>query len=513
MTPRTKYADSSGHSIAYQTIGAGPVDVVFIQGMMSHLDLQWCDPLFAGFLRRLGDSCRLTVMDQRGVGLSDACASVPSIDERAADLAAVADACGAEKMFVIGQCHGGPPAIVYAAAHPERVAGLILMSTFAKGTTDPDEPGALSEDEFANWMGLTDNWGEGHSLAYFTPSRAEGRVYRHLYATFERAALSRGMARAAIASTLEIDVTAALRCIRVPTLVLHCTDDWMPASSGKYLAASIPGATFVELEGADHAPFIGAGSKAVGDHLLEFIGNHSSMAPAPPERFGAMVMTDMVGSTQMVARIGDADWAEMLTRHDAAVRDDIDANHGEYVQFTGDGYLAKFDSCEDALRCATAQQRTAANFGLTIRCGVHAGGYQPAGQYTIGLTTIIASRLMDAAEGGSILVSEVVSAAVAGAGFQFGPIRRYTLKGVESAIGAAELKSLDQDPLVNRWRPDDGLASRSPSRRDRIIIAGAKRFPRAAHVVSRAKAQKPSPKTTTGKRPLDFLFGRGAPRS
>ena len=485
MPPRTRYADSGGYSIAYQTVGDGPIDVLFIQGMISHLDLQWCDPLYAGFLRRLAGSCRLVVMDQRGVGLSDACVSVPSIDERASDMAAVADAVGAEKMFIIGQCHGGPPAIVYAASHPERVAGLILMSTFAKGTTNPDEAGAFSEDDFANWMRIAEQWGEGRSLAYFMPSRDEGRLYRQLYATFERAALSRGMARAAVASTLEIDVTAALQCIRVPTLVMHCTDDFMPVSSGKYLAASIPGADFVELDGADHAPFIGSGSQAVADHLLEFIGKQRDLAQPPQERFGAIVMTDIVASTETAARIGDAEWAELLVRHDAAVRDDIDLHHGECIQFTGDGYLAKFDSCEDALRCAVAQQRTAAEFGLTIRCGVHAGGYQPAGQYAIGLTTIIASRLMDVAEDGTILVSDVVSAAVAGGGFQFGTGRQYKLKGIDQNVGAAELTPSDQHPLINRWRPNDAGRGSGQHAADRLLVAGARRFSRVAHVASR----------------------------
>jgi pimeloyl-ACP methyl ester carboxylesterase/class 3 adenylate cyclase len=485
MPPRTKYADSGGHSIAYQTVGDGPVDILFVQGMISHLDLQWCDPLYAAFLRRLAGPCRLILMDQRGVGLSDASDSVPSIDERASDMAAVAEAVGAKKMFIMGQCHGGPPAIVYAASHPERVAGLILMSTFAKGTTNPDEPGSFSEADFASWMRVAEQWGEGRSLAYFMPSRDEGRLYRQLYATFERAALSRGMARAAVASTLDIDVTAALQCVRVPTLVMHCTDDFMPVDSGKYLAASIPGADFIELEGADHAPFLGSGSHAVADHLLEFIGKHRDLAQPPSERFGAIVMTDMVASTETAARLGDEKWAELLVRHDAAIRDDIDTHHGECVQFTGDGYLAQFDSCEDALRCAAAQQRTAADFGLRIRCGVHAGGYQPAGQYAIGLTTVIASRLMDIAEGGAILVSDVVTAAVAGGGFEFGPVCQYRLKGIDGAVGAAELIPSEGHPQINRWRPDDAVREPAPRPADRLLVAGAKRFSRVAQAASR----------------------------
>ena len=207
--------------------------MLFLQGLLSHLDMQWCDPIFAAFLNRLASCSRLVVMDQRGVGLSDGAGTIPTIDERVADLAAVADAVGSKRMFLIGHCHGGPPAIVYTASRPERVAGLILMSTFANGTAGANHSGALSEQDFASWMEAIDHWGEGRSMSYFNPSRDEGRLYRHLYASFERAALTRGMARAAVASTREIDVTTALGSIRVPTMVMHCTDDFLPVESGK----------------------------------------------------------------------------------------------------------------------------------------------------------------------------------------------------------------------------------------------------------------------------------------
>ena len=152
------------------------------------------------------------------------------------------------------------------------------MSTFANGTAGANHSGALSEQDFASWMEAIDHWGEGRSMSYFNPSRDEGRLYRHLYASFERAALTRGMARAAVASTREIDVTTALGSIRVPTMVMHCTDDFLPVESGKFLATSIPGARFVELDGADHAPFVGRGSEQVVAEVLEFIGNHDALA-------------------------------------------------------------------------------------------------------------------------------------------------------------------------------------------------------------------------------------------
>jgi pimeloyl-ACP methyl ester carboxylesterase/class 3 adenylate cyclase len=487
MRPRTQYADSAGCSIAYQVIGDGPVDLFFLQGLLSHLDMQWCDPLFSAFLHRLAARSRLIVMDQRGVGLSDGAGTIPTIDERVADMAAVADAVGSKRMFLIGHCHGGPPAIVYTATHPERVAGLILMSTFANGTADINHAGALSEEDFDSWMEAVDNWGEGRSMSYFNPSRDEGRLYRHLYASFERAALTRGMARAAVASTREIDVTAALGSIRVPTMVMHCTNDFLPVESGRFLANSIPDARFVELDGADHAPFVGTGSDRVAAEVLGFIGAHDSPGPVACERFGAVLFTDIVDSTKAVARYGDERWAEMMMRHDIAVRDEIDRRRGDCQQFTGDGYLATFSLCEDALRCAAALQGIAAGYGLAIRCGVHAGDYKSAGEYVIGLTVIIASRLMSAAGGGEILVSQAVSTAVAGTTFQFGPASERTLKGVPGTVTAAELVTdIDLETAPGRWLPDPGVHGPRRTWLDRLMVLGARRFPNAAHVLSRA---------------------------
>ena len=497
MLPRTQYVDSDGHSIAYQVIGSGPVDAFFEPGLLSHLDLQWCDPLFGGFLHQLASSSRLIITDQRGVGLSDACATIPTIDERVADMVAVADAVGTEQMFVIGHCHGGPPAIVFAATYPQRVAGLVLMSTFAKGAADADRPGALSAQDFDQWLKAIDNWGEGRSLTYFNPSRNDGPVYRQLYATFERAALTRGMARAAVASTLEIDVTAALKSVAAPTLVLHCSDDWMSIEAAKDIAAGIPSAHLVELDGADHAPFMGAASQDVLVNILEFIGRHQRSAPERVQRFGAILMTDIVSSTKTADELGDAAWADLLAQHDAKVRDAIDHHRGDCIKFTGDGYLATFTSCEDALRCACALQRTAEDFKLTIRCGVHAGGYEPAGHDVIGLNVITASRLMSAARGSQTLVSDAVSRGVAGAGFQFTNRKRFTLKGLPENVFASELGTTsDPQTAAPRWLPAGSQNGTNPTRIDRLVVAGAKRFPQIVRAVfaksSLAAATAPS---------------------
>jgi pimeloyl-ACP methyl ester carboxylesterase/class 3 adenylate cyclase len=494
--PDTRYADSDGCAIAYQVVGDGPVDLMFIPGLISHLDLQWCDPLFSDVLLRLASFSRLIIMDQRGVGLSDPSATVPTIDERVADVAAVVDAAGDRPVYVIGQCHGGPAAIVYAATHPERVAGLVLMSTFAKGAADDTHPAAIPPEAFAVAMDAIDHWGEGRSLALFNPSRQDGRIFHQLYATFERAALTKGMARAAIASTLQVDVTAALDSVTAPALVMHCTDDFMTVDAGKFLASALPDSRFVELIGADHAPFSGAGSSEVVDLVQAFVSERDPVVAAPLKRFGAVLMTDIVGSMERAAELGDERWADLVRRHDVVVRDEIDRHGGECVKFTGDGYLATFSSTESALRGARSLERAAARFGLEIRCGLHAGGYEPAGRDIVGMTVNIASRLMDAAHGSQILVSEDVSTLVAGAGFRFGPLESFDLKGLTRPLRASPLLiGSDETSATARWHPDPSEDGPRPSRVDRMLVAVARRCPGLARALVRPRPSAADPGT------------------
>ncbi len=491
MRPRTQYVDSGGYSIAYQVIGDGPVDVLFLQGLLSHLDMQWCDPIFAAFLNRLASCSRLVVMDQRGVGLSDGAGTIPTIDERVADLAAVADAVGSKRMFLIGHCHGGPPAIVYTASHPERVAGLILMSTFANGTAGANHSGALSEQDFASWMEAIDHWGEGRSMSYFNPSRDEGRLYRHLYASFERAALTRGMARAAVASTREIDVTTALGSIRVPTMVMHCTDDFLPVESGKFLATSIPGARFVELDGADHAPFVGSGSRAscgrgAGIHRRSRCAGPGCARALRRHRVHRHCRLHTRGSPVRRRALGGTAHAP---RHCSARRDRSSPRRMPKVH--GRRLSCHVQLCEDALRCAAALQGIAGEYGFAIRCGVHAGDYETAGEDAIGLTVIIASRLMSAARAGRILVSNAVSTAVAGANFQFGSRKELTLKGVPGTTSVAELVTeCDVQNTTSRWRPDPVIHGPATTWLDRLVVLGATRFPSASPRAVKDQAQR-----------------------
>ena len=255
------------------------------------------------------------------------------------------------------------------------------------------------------------------------------------------------------------------------------------------------------LAHADHAPFLGQGSHGVLENIRGFISNRHAVAGGTVERFGAIVMTDIVESTQAAGELGDERWAATLIRHDAAVRDDIDRHGGECIKFTGDGYLATFAAGEDALRCVAALRDTAARFGLAICTGVHAGAYQPAGQDALGLTVVIASRLMAANDGPNILVSDAVSKAVAGAGFQFGQPQTLRLKGVSQPVVAAELViGTEAQSAVHRWLPSGDDAHSRPRRRDRVVLAGARRFPRAAHIFAKNPRQSRTAETVRAPR-------------
>jgi class 3 adenylate cyclase len=390
----------------------------------------------------------------------------------------------AETAFILGHCNGGPAALQFAATFPERALGLVLCSTFAKGCPDTNHPGALSADAYAVAVDVLDHWGEGRSLYLYNPSRGNGALYRHLYASFERAALSRSMARAAIDSTLEIDVTSVLASVQVPTLVLHCTDDYMSIDAARYLASNIPDATLVELPGAEHAPFSGMGSDKLVDLIADFVTGGERPVEATPHRFGTILFTDIVGSTGHVAERGDVEWRKVLTTHEVAVRDEVDGHGGECVKSTGDGFLATFDSSEHAIRCADAIGTAASNLGIEIRSAVHAGSFQTLGQDIAGLAVHIAARLLDITKPSETLVSSPVKQLVAGTGLEFESCGTIRLKGVPEPCATFALirESLLAVP-AEPWRAEDPTEGRALKVHDRALVLLSQRTPKLARAV------------------------------
>jgi pimeloyl-ACP methyl ester carboxylesterase len=342
MPPQTHYAKSGDVNIAYQVVGDGPFDLVFVPGFISHLDLQWADPRIARFLEKLASFSRLILFDKRGTGLSDPVAAPAPLEDRMDDVRAVMDAAGSERAALFGLSEGGAMSVLFAATYPERTRALVLCGTFATGTLDPDDnPGGQRwVDEFRRVMDLTEHWGEGRTLAVFAPS-ADSERDRIGRGIFERSAATPQMTRTLLEMVVETDVRDLLPAVRVPTLVLHREEEFVPVDSARYLAKHIQGARLVVLPGKDHIPFYGD-AEGYAEEIEEFLTG-ARHAPASDRILTTVMFTDIVGSTERAATLGDARWRELLARHDELIRSQLEHHRGREVKTMGDGFLATFD--------------------------------------------------------------------------------------------------------------------------------------------------------------------------
>ena len=334
MNPETRYARSGDLSIAYQVLGDAPLDLVLVPGWVSHLDISWEEPRFADFSRRLASFSRLILFDKRGCGLSDRVAGFATLEERMDDVRAVLDAVGSKRAAIVGVSEGGPMSALFAATYPERTSALVLYGTFARFTSAADYPWAppaelmdqVVESAMASW-GRTDS----PMVSVLAPSLGGDDRFRQFWARFERAAASPGAFAALMKMNVEIDIRRVLPTIRVPTLVLHRKDDVaVSVEQGRYLARHIPGAKYVELAGADHLTPVGD-ADAIIEEIEEFLTGVRSAAE--PDRVLATVLfTDIVGSTERAAELGDQRWRALLEEHNALVRREIARFRGHEVK-------------------------------------------------------------------------------------------------------------------------------------------------------------------------------------
>jgi class 3 adenylate cyclase len=490
VLPRTHLIESAGCSIAYQVIGDGP-DLLFVPGLVTHLDLQWSDPAFADALRRLASFSRLIIFDHRGVGLSDRVPGVPRLQERVDDMTAVLDAVGSKRAALLGHCNGGPASVLFAAEQPSRVSSIVLCATFAKGRPDAGHPGALPPQALTRAMDAIDHWGEGRSQLLHISSVATGPWHKRMYASFERAAVSPGMARAGLLSTLEIDVTDVLPLVRAPTLVIHSRDDFMTVEAARYIADNIPGAQFVEIAGPDHMPFAGSRSEEWVDAIEKFLTGRPE-SQRSDERMLSILFTDLVGSTQHANQLGDRAWRDLLERHDFLVRDHVERFDGRLVKSTGDGALAVFDGPDRAVHAAAAIRDAVIELGLTIRAGVQSGPCELSGDDVVGITVHIAARIAGLAGRGELLVSDVVRKLGAGCPLTFSPRGTHTLRGVPGdwRLFAAEPHAACQG-FTSTWASnDDPTLSRFS---DRLLVRAARVTPWLTQAAARIGTRhKPS---------------------
>ena len=432
MERATQYARSGDLHIAFQVVGDGDLDLVLVRGYATHMDLSWEWPGFRRIMDRLGAFARVILFDKWGTGLSDPVEDVPSLEDRMDDVRAVMDAAGSDRAALWGFSEGGAMAMLFAATHPDRTSHLVLYSAMGRTTWAPDYPWATpAEDLIAAVRELiAPEWGRGTNIEVWIPSLAGDPQAVERWGRFERQAASPGMFGKLNRMFLDVDVRHILSAIRVPTLVLHRRGDRVVnIANGRYLAERIPQARFVELPGIDHA--LEAGDTGIVlDHVEEFLtGGHTV---GEHDRVLATVMfTDLVGSTQRAASVGDTEWLDLLGAHQLAVRNELDRFRGREVKTTGDGFLATFDGPARAIRCGQAIIEALTPLGLEVRVGLHTGEIELVGGEDIGgIAVHIASRIGGLAGAGEVLVSETVKGIVAGSGIAFRDRGQCDLKGI-----------------------------------------------------------------------------------
>jgi pimeloyl-ACP methyl ester carboxylesterase len=444
--PRTRYAWSGDVSIAFQTVGDGPPDVLFAPGFPSHLEHAWEQPRLAHFYARLAAISRLILFDKRGLGLSDRVADsdLPGIEQRMDDIRAVLDEVGSERATVVGMSDGGPIAAVFAATYPDRTAGLVIVNGYARRLRSDDYPwGPTAED----WRGIeetfVEDWGDPLFLDFLMPSRADDREFADWWAAYLRRSSSPRAAAAYLRMNAEIDIRAVLPAIHVPTLVLHTVGDRIcPIEGGRYLAGRIPGARLVELAGGDHQPWAADDPELLIGAIEEFVTGQRH-GPPPESVLTTLLMTDIVESTETAVGLGDRRWTTLLGSHHSIVRTHLARFRGAEVNTTGDGFLAMFDGPRARFRCALALNDALAAVGVRIRAGVHTSEVELSGGDVHGVGVHVAARVVSKAGPGEVLVTSVVRDLAVGSGLAFRPRGRHALKGVP---GDWELLSASAGP-------------------------------------------------------------------
>jgi pimeloyl-ACP methyl ester carboxylesterase len=413
-------------------VGEGDLDLLWIAGFVSNVELSWDEPLLARYLNRLARFSRLIIFDKRGTGLSDRVprSELPSLEERMDDVLAVLEAVGSERAAVMGHSEGGNLAVLYAATHPEQVIALVTTGIFAYRKWAPDYPWAEKPEERERYIeGLEDNWGADGDIQRIAPSVAADPAFTKRLATYFRQSASPGDAAALLRMNTEIDIRAVLPTITVPTLVIHRTGDLdSKVEEGRWIASQIPEAKFVELPGEDHLPWVGDQDRVL-DEVERFLTGR--LAAAETDRVLATILvTDIVESTQRAAELGDRAWKELLERHHSIVREQLSAFRGEEVDTAGDGFLAMFDGPGRAIRAAVEIRERLSEIDIRVRCGLHTGECERVGGKIAGIAVHTAARVAESAKPGEIRVSGTVRALVAGAGIDFSDRGTVSLKGV-----------------------------------------------------------------------------------
>jgi pimeloyl-ACP methyl ester carboxylesterase len=425
-----RFARSGDVDIAYRVVGDGPVDLVYVEGSVTHLEVYWELPQFRRYCERLAEFTRLILFDKRGMGMSDRVPGATTLEERMDDIRAIMDAVGSERAAVMGESEGGPLAMLFAAAHPERTVALILQGAEVRERTDEDWPwGETTESDFEEAMAtLGERWGDGRSMDFIAPSVAGEEWARAWRGRVQTYGCTPAAAEAFMRMAFDIDVRDVAPTINVPTLVIHAVgDEVCHVENARFLARTIPGARYVELPGADHVPWFDP--DATVSEIRELLTGRREVA-TPTRQLATVLFTDLVESTAQAAELGDRRWRDLLEQHHAAVRRELARYDGNEVDTAGDGFFATFDGPARAIRCAQAIVEAVRPLSLDVRAGLHTGEVELADRKVAGIAVNIGARVAALAGSGEVLVSGTVRDLVAGSGLEFEDRGNAELKGV-----------------------------------------------------------------------------------
>ncbi|HXZ53762.1 MAG TPA: adenylate/guanylate cyclase domain-containing protein [Burkholderiales bacterium] len=429
MASEIKYAKNGDVHIAYRVFGDGPRDLVLIPGTLSHVELFWEFPTNQYLLRRFESFARVIVFDKHGQGLSDRVGE-QTLEERIGDVRAVMDAAHCERATIFGWSEGGPMSLMFCAAYPERVSGLVLCGSFASVKA---EPWGVDPDRWMRFLQRVEShWGEGVLVPINAPSRVNDQAFVQWFGRLERAAASPGAILALMRANYEIDARHLLPAIQAPTLILHRVGDkTVPVEAGRFLAEHIRGAKYVELPGEDHLlqAFDQETLDLLIDEIEEFVTG-ARRGPEPDRVLLTVLFTDIVGSTERVAELGDHRWRELLETYLGVARKALERFRGREIDSAGDGLFATFDGPARAVRCACAIREGVRRLGLEVRTGLHTGECEVARDKVSGIAVHTGARVAGAARSGEILVSTTVKDLVAGSGVQFDDRGTHVLKGL-----------------------------------------------------------------------------------
>jgi len=427
----TKYTRSNNIHIAYQVVGQGEFDLVYVPGWVSHVELAWEEPTLARFLGRLASFARLIVFDKRGTGLSDRVSNdqLPTLEERMDDLRAVMDAVGSKRAALVGHSEGGNLCALFAATYPERTKAIVMMGAFAKRIWSPDYPWAPTPEERQKGYELLEReWGTQMDLAHYVPSMIGDEAFSRRLTAYLRSSASPGAAITLLQMNTEIDIRNVLPTIHVPTLLIHHTGDRdTKVEESRWMAEQIEGAHLVELPGNDHFPWVGD-QDAILDEIQEFLTGERPLPDA--NRFlSTILFTDIVESTKQAHELGDHAWRSLLNTHDRICNESVQAFRGRLIKHTGDGILAIFDGPGRSIQCAKAISSATRTLGIQIRAGIHTGEIELRGDDVAGVAVHLAARVAALAVSNEVLVTRTVRDLVSGSGIEFSDHGSHDLHG------------------------------------------------------------------------------------